>query len=128
MSTNTEQRRVEALYALAHGKLNRQEHHDAACLLRLMLHLAPSDERAWLGLGLCHEREGQLEMASQLYASGVLASEGSGRCALACARVLDQRGNDAEARELYEHAVAAFELRGEEELARAAQRELEARS
>jgi tetratricopeptide (TPR) repeat protein len=120
-------RHTEALYTLAYHKLSQQNHHDAACLLRLMLHLAPSDERAWLGLGLCHEREGQLEMASQLYASGVLANRASGRCALACARVLDRRGLDDECRDLYEHAVEAFEQSGDDELAHAARSELEAR-
>ena len=81
-----EHRHTEALYALAYDKLSEQNHRDAACLLRLMLHLAPNDERGWLGLGLCHEREGQLEMASQLYASGVLANRASGRCATSTPR------------------------------------------
>jgi Flp pilus assembly protein TadD len=117
---------TESLYALAFSKLGQHSYCDAACLLRLMLHLAPTDERAWLGLGLCHERLGQLEVASQLYASGVLAANPSGRCALACARLLGRRGLDDDATRLYEHAVTAFELRGEEQLANVAREEMEA--
>lgn len=119
---------TESLYALAFSKLGQHSYSDAACVLRLMLHLAPSDERAWLGLGLCHERLGQLEVASQLYASGVLAANPSGRCALACARLLGSRGLDEDAAQLYEHAVSAFELRGDDQLANIAREEMEAQS
>lgn len=121
-------RRTEALYTLAHRKLGEQRYVDAAALLRLMLHVAPTDERAWLALGLCHERLGQLGTASELYATGVLAARPTGRCALACARVLERQGRSDEAGELYEHAIEAFETRGEDDLARLCRQELEVRS
>jgi tetratricopeptide (TPR) repeat protein len=119
--------RLEALYALAYRKLNEHNHADAGALLRLMLHVAPGDERAWLALGLCHERLGQLKLASELYAAGAMAARPSGRCALACARVLDRQGQSDSASELYVHAVEAFEATADHELATHCRDELEAR-
>jgi tetratricopeptide (TPR) repeat protein len=121
-------RRREALYALAHRKLGDEHYQDAAVLLRLMLHLAPADERAWLALGLCHENMGQLRLASELYAAGVLAASPAGRCALACARVLDRQDRGCEATDLYLSAIQAFEVSGEVDLLRLSRSEFEART
>lgn len=118
----------EALYALAFKKLGQESFHDASALLRLMLHLAPKDERAWLGLGLCHERLGQLRVAGEIYAAGCAAAKPSGRCALACARVLDRQGQSDSADDLYEVAIEAFENANQDELARLARAELQVRS
>jgi Tfp pilus assembly protein PilF len=122
VNTNTGPSR-EALYALAFKKLGQESFHDASALLRLMLHLAPKDERAWLGLGVCHEKLGQLRTAGEIYAAGCAAAKPSGRCALACARVLDRQGRSDSADNLYELAIEAFESVNQDELARLARAE-----
>lgn len=125
LTTSVPSTRTEALYALAFNKLGEEKFQDAASLLRLMLHLVPRDERAWLGLGLCHERLGQLRMASELYAAGTLAAKPSGRCALACARALLKQGRDDEASDLFEAAIDAFESKDDDEWAAVARNEME---
>lgn len=106
----------DTLYSLAHREITLGNYRDAATLLRLMLHLAPDDERSWLALGLCHEREGQPGVARELYSAGTVAAAPSGRCALAAARVCLALCKQDEAVEHYESALTAFEALGENEL------------
>ncbi len=94
---------VEAVYAVAHWLLARERAADAAKVFRLMLRMAPRDERAWLGLGECHERIDQFRIAAELYGAGSVIAGApqsvSIRCLLARARVFATigRGEDLEA-------------------------------
>ncbi|NVL83730.1 tetratricopeptide repeat protein, partial [Escherichia coli] len=58
---------VEALYATGHWLLTAERFADAAIVFRMMAVAAPSDERAWLALGSCHEGIGQVAIAASLY-------------------------------------------------------------
>jgi hypothetical protein len=92
---------VEAIYATGHWLLSRERISDAAGVFRFMLRVAPRDERAWLGLGECHERISQPLVALELYGAGsVVAGDrgaGSVRCLLARARALSATCRDADA-------------------------------
>ena len=103
--------RVAAVYSCARKLLSASSYSDAAVLFRLMLHLAPTDERSWLGLGVCHEKLGQLNIARELYAMGTVATE-SPRCHIACARVLRQQELTELASEQYSCAI---ELAGQDD-------------
>ena len=96
--------RIAAVYSCARKLLSESNYSDAAVLFRLMLHLAPTDERSWLGLGVCHEKLGQLNIARELYAMGTVATE-SPRCHIACARVLRQQELPELASEQYARAI-----------------------
>lgn len=92
---------VEAIYATAHWLLTRERFADAAKVFRVMLQVAPRDERAWLGLGECHERVEQPRIAAELYGAGsVIAGDGahtlSIRCLLARARMMSKLGRGGE--------------------------------
>jgi tetratricopeptide (TPR) repeat protein len=91
---------VEAIYATAHWLLARERPADAAKVFRVMLRVAPRDERAWLGLGECHERIDQLRIAAELYGAGsVIAGDArsvSVRCLLARARTMGKLGRSGE--------------------------------
>jgi tetratricopeptide (TPR) repeat protein len=91
---------VEAIYAAAHWLLTRDQVADAAKLFRVLLKVAPEDERAWLGLGQCHERIAQPFVALELYGAGIVVARDSRsrsvRCWLARARVLYELGHDPE--------------------------------
>src|SRR5437879_2546565 len=90
---------VEALYATAFRLLGDDRFSDAACVFRAMLKAAPTDERAWLGLGACHEKIGQDRLVLELYGAGSVAAMPSVRLNLARARVLRRLDRDAQARE-----------------------------
>jgi hypothetical protein len=91
---------IEAMYAAAYWLLSLERVADAAQVFRVMLTAAPRDERAWLGLGECHERISQPLIALELYGAGsVIAGDAqarSVRCFLARARVLAKIGRDPE--------------------------------
>jgi len=88
---------VEALYAAGYWLLERERVAEAAKVFRVMLHAEPRDERAWLGLGECHERAGQPLVALELYGAGGVVAESRVRCLLARARVLRALERSAEA-------------------------------
>ncbi len=96
---------VEKLYATGHWLLGEERFEDAAQVFRVMLQLVPTDERAWLGLGECHRRADQPNIALELFAMGGAAAEPAPRCFVACARVLKSLGRDAEADTAYERAA-----------------------
>jgi cytochrome c-type biogenesis protein CcmH/NrfG len=89
---------VEVLYATAFALFQRESFGEAATVFRAMLKTAPTDERAWLGLGECHEQVEQLLLALELFGAGSVACHPSARCTLARARVLRKldRADDAQ--------------------------------
>lgn len=91
-------RAVEAIYAAGHHLLSQERPRDAAKVFRLMLKVAPHDERGWLGLGQCHEKASQPNVACELYGAGSVVTANAGaasvRCLLARARVLKALGRD----------------------------------
>jgi hypothetical protein len=108
---------IEAVYAAAHLCLTGERFSEAAKLFRFMLRAAPRDERAWLGLGACHERALQPRIAMELYAAGSVVAgreRGSVRCMLARARTAASLGRDPtealEAAEQAAHDQGAVEL------------------
>ena len=89
----------EALYSTGHSLLGQDRHAEAAALFRIMLRLAPTDERAWLALGECHEGASHRGIALELYTAGVAAAPNAARCELARFRILydDDRTDEADA-------------------------------
>lgn len=92
-----EARGVEALYATGHWLLSQDRPADAACVLRAMALVAPTDDRSWLALGACHEALGQADVALQMYGTGRVLARPSVRCDLARARILRAHGRREEA-------------------------------
>ena len=107
---------TDALYNTARWLLDSGRPRDAADVFRAMATCAPREERAWLGLGVCHEQMDQGEVALQMYAVGQMASAPAPRCALAMALLLRQLGQRDEFAEVIESAAAAAELAGDDEL------------
>lgn len=103
---------IEALYAMGHWLLEQGNVRDAASILRTMVQVAPSDERGWLALGVCHEQVDQPEIALEMYGVGSALSA-SARCQLARARLLRASGEQEEALEAY---AAAAEATSDDEL------------
>jgi Flp pilus assembly protein TadD len=114
---------VEAIYATGHYLLEQERFADAAKVLRVMLHAAPSDERGWLALGECHERIDQPRIALELYGTGCAIAAPSVRCQLARARVLRALDRDAEADVAMEAAELAADQRQDEDLVALVERE-----
>ena len=94
---------IEALYATAHWLFSRERPHDASDVFRAMAFFAPADERAWLGLGTCHERMRQPSLALEIYGVGSALAR-SVRCEIARARALREAGRDDAADEALERA------------------------
>lgn len=115
---------VEALYAAGHWLLSADRFSDAAIVFRTMALAAPSDERAWLALGSCHEGIGQLEIAISLYEIAATVARPALRCTIARARSLRQLGRDHEAEGLLEQARELALAGGEDEVASMAEHEL----
>ncbi len=115
--TLTDDEAIEALYAAAHWLLNQARPSDAAQVFRAMTQLRPEDERAWLGLGLCHEEKGQLRIAAELYRLAQAAGAGGPRTAIARGRVLRELGEREEAEACFASAHAEASERGEDALA-----------
>ena len=108
---------LEALYAAAFMFLEVDRVEDATRAFRVMVRFAPTDERAWLGLGACHERREEADIAAELYGAGsVVASPPSPRCLLALARLERTRGAEAVAEEHVDEALAIAELLEDEDL------------
>jgi tetratricopeptide (TPR) repeat protein len=95
---------IEALYATAHWLLSRERPHDAADVFRAMAFFAPADERAWLGLGTCHSKVGQPQLALEIFGTGAALAR-SVRCELARARALSEEGRDRDAEVALERAA-----------------------
>lgn len=95
---------IESIYATGHFLFQQERFTEAATIFRLMLFVAPTDERAWLALGECHARSGQKRLALELYSAGSVVAAPAARCTLARARVLAELGRSAEADAAYESA------------------------
>jgi hypothetical protein len=111
---------VEAVYATAHWLLTRERAADAAKVFRVMLQIAPRDERGWLGLGECHERIDQLRIAAELYGAGSVIAGGtrsvSVRCLLARARTMSKLGRTTDMESLLDVAEQTAVREADEEL------------
>lgn len=96
---------VEAMYAAGHWLLEQEQPANAAKVFRVMLHAAPRDERAWLGLGECHARVGQYRIALELFGAGTVAAVPSARCEIARGRALRALDREGEAAAAFERAM-----------------------
>jgi hypothetical protein len=118
---------IEAIYATAHWLLGRDRPADAAKVFRVMLRLAPRDERGWLGLGQCHERIDQNLIAAELYGAGSVIAGGarslSVRCLVARARTMAQLGRSADVESMLDVAAQAAATHDDSELAALVERE-----
>jgi len=98
---------LEALYALGHRLLTEDDApRSAAPIFRVMLACAPTDERAWMGLGECHARMDEEDIALEIFGAGTVAVESAPSLHLARARLLRAQGRLAEAREAWGEAAA----------------------
>jgi Flp pilus assembly protein TadD len=102
MNTNTT---ADTLYGAGYWLLEQRRPEDAKHVFRTMLVLAPSDERAWLALGACHEETHETEKAARLYALAPIACGSALRCLVAHGRVLRKLARDDEADEIYAKAA-----------------------
>jgi Tfp pilus assembly protein PilF len=110
-------RSIESLYSVAYAFLEGDRLRDAANAFRVMVRFAPLDERAWLGLGECHEKAGENDIASELYGAGAaVASPPSARCLIALARICRRNGDSDAAEEHYEAAAVIAEDHEDDEL------------
>ena len=115
---------VETLYATGHWLLTAERFADAAIVFRTMTMAAPSDERAWLALGTCHEGIGQLQIATALYRLAEAVAAPAIRCAIARGRALRALGRNEQAEAALERARdLALEV-GDDELASIAMQDL----
>jgi tetratricopeptide (TPR) repeat protein len=112
----TRQDALEAIYATGHWLLEDGRVAEAARVFRAMVHAAPRDERGWLGLGECHERQGQLRIAAELYGAGGAVAEPPVRCRLARARALAESGMHEASEEALDAAKQAAEALGDDDL------------
>ena len=113
----------DALYSLGHQFIAQDAPHSAAPVFRVMLACAPTDERAWLGLGHCHELLDEEEIALEIFGAGSLAAYPAPRCHLARARILVGQGRHGDAREAHDAARAIADATDDDELATLIERE-----
>jgi tetratricopeptide (TPR) repeat protein len=109
-------RTVEAIYAAGHWLLEQEQPANAAKVFRVMLHAAPRDERAWLGLGECHARIGQHRIALELFGAGSVVAGPSPRCEIARGRALRALERDGEAEDAFERAMDLADAADDEAL------------
>ena len=106
-------RATEALYATGHFLLEGDRPAHASGVFRAMALLAPTDERAWLGLGSCHEALGQSLMALEMYGTGGVLAPHPVRLEVARARLLRTLGRGDEGDEALARAAEHAEQSGE---------------
>ncbi len=107
---------VEALYAAGHWLLGAERFADAAIVFRTMALAAPSDERAWLALGSCHEGIGQLDIAVSLYEIAATVAGPAILCTIARGRALRILGRDDDANASLDHARELALASGDDDL------------
>jgi len=90
---------------------------DAADVFRVLLLVSPEDERGWLALGECHERNDQPRLALELYSAGSVVAAPSARCQVARARILRAFGRDDEAEQAARLALELAEAAADSPLA-----------
>lgn len=113
----TKQASADALYSVGHWLLEQERSQDAMHVFRTMLVVAPTDERAWLGLGACHENTNELAKAARLYELAPRACAESVRLAVALGRVLRRLDLDADADDAFAKAAELADATGDVELA-----------
>ena len=121
---STQASSVEALYAAGHWLLTAERFSDAAVVFRTMALAVPTDERAWLALGSCHEGIGQLDIAVSLYEIAATVAAPAIRCTIARARSLRGLGRDDEAGAYLEQARELALASGDDDLLSVAEYEL----
>ena len=109
-------RGVEVLYGTGHWLLTSDRPEDAATVFRGMALLAPRDERAWLGLGACHEAVDQPALALEMYGTGLVLERRAVRLWVARARLLRTLGQTEEADEALRTGEEVAEALGDEAL------------
>jgi hypothetical protein len=107
---------VESLYATGKWFFDTGCITKALDVFRMLVLLAATDERGWLGVGACHDALGQPGIALDLYALGEQAAK-SVRCSVARARALRLLERDAEADSALDVADAMLESHDDDELA-----------
>ena len=106
---------LDALYALGHQLLVQNDAPRSALpIFRVMLACAPTDERAWLGVGECHLRLDETDIALEIFGAATLASKRSARCHVARARILRAEGRRRDAEDALDEAVAIADANDDE--------------
>ena len=129
MNTDEERRAraADLLYAQGLQMHGEERYADAAAVFRLMLRVAPTDERGWVALGDCHQRVGQNQVALELYGAGMIAAEPAPLCAIARFRTLWDLERTVEADEAFEEAQRLLDEGSDSSLVDRLAREREAR-
>ena len=108
---------LDALYALGHQLLLQSDAPRSALpIFRVMLACAPTDERAWLGIGECHLRLDETDIALEIFGAATVASKRSARCHIARARILRAEGRRRDAEDALDEAVAIADANDDDEL------------
>ena len=105
-----------SMYAVAHSLFQDERWQAAADVFRALLMILPGDERGWLGLGHCHERTGQDEVAIDLYSFCLVAVPATVRARVALARLLLEQERTEDADHLLAVAEVHAEASGDDEL------------
>jgi tetratricopeptide (TPR) repeat protein len=114
---------VEALYATGHWLFELSRYADAATVFRVLVRVAPKDERGWLALAYSHQAVGHDDIALEMLGAGRVLAAPAPRCELARARALRALGRVEEADEALDSAADAAEESQDDEIADAIRRE-----
>lgn len=95
---------VERCYATAFAALSGDDNLLAQRLFGYLALLAPRDSRAWVGLGTCKERLGDLRGAAGVYGVGAALASEPCFCWVARARALMRSGRTLEAEQAFNAA------------------------
>jgi hypothetical protein len=87
------EKEMDALYYVGHKLLADGRPVDAAVVFRAMLMTSAGDERAWVGLGACHEALDQLDLAREMYGTGRVLAKPAGRCEIGLLRLARSAGD-----------------------------------
>src|SRR5262245_11147725 len=101
----TDQPAVEVLYRCGFSLHANAQYEEASAVFRVMLRVAPTDERGWVALGDCHEKLGQRHVALELYSAGTIAAAPAPRCHLSQFRTLYDQNRMTDAECAYERAL-----------------------
>ncbi|MDB4941074.1 MAG: hypothetical protein JWP97_608 [Labilithrix sp.] len=93
-------------------------------MFHLIAKLSPTDERGWLGIGVCHEGLDDLDAALSIYTLGQGTAR-SARCIVARARVLDRLDRGDDASDVLDHALTCEWSDDDVELLQAERRRLQ---
>jgi Tfp pilus assembly protein PilF len=98
---------AEQTYASAYQALEAGDDAGARRLFGLLAILAPRDERPWIGLAVCSERQTNWAMAAAMYRVGASLANGSAWAHFGRGRALKRMGKREEARRWFDLAEAA---------------------